>query len=63
MRQSSQISKLTGFLAISLILGLSLSIGAKAEEPAPAAQATPRNQLLIQLLARPFITVVMPLVA
>ncbi|MBT8631011.1 cytochrome c4 [Polynucleobacter paneuropaeus] len=41
MRQSSQISKLTGFLAISLILGFGLSIGAKAEEPVPAVQAAP----------------------
>ena len=46
MRQSSQISKLTGFLAIALILGFGLSIGVKAEEPAPAAQAAPSKPVI-----------------
>ena len=46
MRQSSQISKLTGFLAIALILGSGLSIGVKAEEPAPAAQAAPSKPVI-----------------
>jgi len=46
MRQSSQISKLTGFLAIALILGFGLSIGVKAEESAPAAQAAPSKPVI-----------------
>ena len=51
MRQSSQISKLTGFLAISLILGFGLPALAQAESAAPAAQEAAPAKPAIDLAA------------
>ena len=51
MRQSSQISKLTGFLAISLILGFGFPALAQAESAAPAAQEAAPTKPAIDLAA------------